>query len=199
MRLAASMLVVACVLIAADDPVPAKKDAQASYEPRSAPGVGQKFLEKMVGEWEVTKSFYPRTGEPARVKGECHQAMIHSGRFLQSDFVFGQGDSKTTGMGVIGFEPDSGRFTSFWTDSRQAGMSLRQSRDKFDGEQIVLFSRSLDPDGKESRKSRTVTRLEDNGHKIVHRQFAISPDGAERLMMDLEMTKKGKASATATN
>ena len=70
---------------------------------------------------------------------------------------------KTTGLGIIGFEPESGRFTSFWVDSRQTRMSARQSREPFDGEKIVLYSHSLDPAGKESRRSKTISLLEDNG------------------------------------
>lgn len=46
--------------------------------------------------------------------------MVRGGRFLQSDFTFfappdGNGP---TGQGLIGFEPESGLFTSVWTDSR---------------------------------------------------------------------------------
>lgn len=167
-----------------------KKDPQSSYEPRSKPGVGQQFLEKMVGDWEVTKTFYPRSGAPVITKGECRQTMIHGGRFLQSDFIFGQGESKVTGQGVIGYDSDKGLFTSVWTDSRSTRMSLRQSRDKFDGQEIVLLSQSLPANENDGRQSRTVTHLEDNGTKIVHRQYNPGNDGKERLIMELLMTRK---------
>jgi len=183
-------------LVWADDPAkPAqgeKKDPQSSFEPRSKPGAGQKFLEKFVGDWEVVKTFYPRTGKPAETKGTCKQTMIHEGRFLQSEFVFGQDDKKTTGLGVIGFEAESGKFTSFWTDSRSTRMSIRQSEDKFNGTEIVLFGRSLNPDEKDKRRSRTVTRLEDDGQKIVHRQFTGGDEGKEREVMALVMTRKAQ-------
>src|SRR5262249_54104742 len=161
---------------------------QSAYEPRSLPGAGQKFLEKLVGEWDVIKTFYPRSGDPMRATGECSQVMVHEGRFLQSDFVFRNGERKTTGLGLIGFEVESGIFTSVWTDSRSTRMSLRQSQDKFDGKEIVLYSKSLEADAKELRKSRTVTRLEDNDHKIVHRQYVSGSDGKERLIMELVLT-----------
>jgi hypothetical protein len=119
--------------------------------------------------------------------------MMHDGRFLRSEFVFQQGDAKTTGQGMIGFEPDTGAFTSVWTDSRATRMSFRQSQDKFDGQEIVLHSRTLQDGGKESRRSRTVTRLEDEGRKIVHRQFTAAQDGKERLVMELVMTRKAEA------
>jgi hypothetical protein len=169
-----------------------KKDPQSAIEPRSAPGAGQKFLEKFVGNWDVVKTFHPRSGDPAVQKGECKQTMMHDGRFLKSEFVF-QGDkAKTTGEGIIGFEAGTGAFTSVWTDSRATRMSFRQSKDKFNGEEIVLESQALG-DAKEGRHSRTVTRLEDNGNKIVHRQFGTGADGNERLVMELVMTRKPEA------
>jgi hypothetical protein len=181
-------------LAAADDP-PKKQDPQNTFEPRSGPGAGQKFLEKFVGDWDVVKTFYPRAGDPARQTGTCRQTMIHGGRFLQSEFVFGQGEGKTTGLGLIGFEAQSGLFTSVWTDSRATRMSFRQSRDKFTGEEIVLFSKSLAEGGREARPTRTVTRLEDEGRRIVHRQYTAGPDGQERLMMELLLTRKAPAAA----
>lgn len=174
----------------AGDPPAKDKDPQSSYEPRSEPGEGQKFLAHFVGEWEVVKTFYPRSGEPVQTKGECRQTMINGGRFLQSEFVFHQDGKDTTGLGVIGFEPDTGKFTSFWTDSRSTRMSIRQSENKFTGDEIVLYSRSLNPDAKDARRIRTNTRLEDEGRKIVHRQVTIAPDGKERLVMEMILTRK---------
>jgi hypothetical protein len=163
-----------------------KKDPQSAVEPRSAPGAGQKFLERFVGDWEVTKTFHPRAGDPVTARGTCRQTMTHGGRFLQSEFTFDGPAGKTTGTGTIGFEPDTGLFNSVWVDSRSTRMSLRRSKDKFDGTEIVLYSRSLDDT--EGRQSRTVTRLEEGGKKIVHRQYSPTPDGKERLVMELVMT-----------
>jgi hypothetical protein len=169
---------------------------QAPFEPRSSPGEGQKFLQKFTGDWSVTKSFYPRTGAPSRTEGRCHQEMIHDGRFLQSEFVFQDRGKKTTGLGIIGFEPEIGKFTSFWTDSRQTRMSIRQSEDRFDGKQIVLYSRSLDTEPKTIRRSKTISRLEDEDRKLVHRQYALGPAGEERLVMELVMTRAAETQPT---
>jgi hypothetical protein len=189
------MATVAGLLVAAAGPAQEPKDPQTRFEPRSGPGAGQGFLAKFAGDWSVTKTFYPRAGEPIRVEGRCHQAMIHECRFLQSDFVFQQGDRPMTGLGIIGFEPESGKFTSFWTDSRRTRMSVRQSRDRFDGRQVVLYSRSLD-DGDEARRSKKVSRLEDEGRTLVHRQYALGPGGEERLVMELVMIKRSGAGST---
>ncbi|MFL5340753.1 MAG: DUF1579 family protein [Gemmataceae bacterium] len=177
------------VLAGAGQP-PEKKDPQAIYEPRSAPGAGQKFLEKFVGSWEVAKTFHPRTGAPVKQNGECRQTMTHGGRFLVSEFTFQSDQGKSTGTGTIGFEPATGLFTSVWVDSRSTRMSLRQSRDKFNGEEIVLHTVSLGEG--EGRKSRTVTRLEDNGNRIVHRQYNQNADGTERLLMELVLKRKAE-------
>ncbi len=185
----ATMAIATWILIAAAGSATGQKAPQTAFEPRSSPGSGQRLLEKFAGDWSVTKTFYPRSGEPRRAEGRCRQFMIHDGRFLQSDFVFQEGGKQTTGLGIIGFEPESGTFTSFWTDSRQTRMSVRQSKDQFDGNQIVLYSRSLEADDKDARRSKTVSRLETEGRKLVHRQYALGPAGEERLMMELVMTK----------
>ena len=168
---------------------PDRRNPQSAIEPRSGPGAGQKFLAKFVGDWDVAKTFRPRSGEPAKTAGTCRQTMIHAGRFLQSEFVFGAGDAKTTGLGLIGFDPATGLFTSVWTDSRQTRMSFRQGREKFDGRRIVLYSESLggDPGG---RRSKTITELAENGNKIVHRQYNVGGDGGERLVMELVLIRK---------
>ncbi len=198
-RLAAVMAVatvLTCLAAAADPPQKAAtpQDPQAKFEPKSAPGAGQKYLEGFVGDWEVAKAFFPRTGEPNRSKGTCRQSMIQGGRFLQSEFTFGEGDRKTTGLGLIGFEPESGLFTSVWIDSRRTQMSHRKSHDKFDGSQIVLHSEQLGASVEQPRRSKTVSRLSDDGRTIVHRQYALADGGDERLMMELVMTRAGAAS-----
>src|SRR5262245_33688542 len=187
MRTVFALLSVTLAFAAAVAQQPEKKDPQSAVEPRSGPGAGQKFLEKFVGAWDVAKTFNPRSGDPVRIKGECVQTMIHGGRFLKSEFTFGEGASKTTGTGLIGFEPDKGIFTSVWTDARQTRMSFRQGKEKFDGQEIVLYGQELG--GAAGRKSRTATRLEDDGNTIIHRQYGVAQDGTERLVMELRMTR----------
>jgi hypothetical protein len=192
MQFVALVVVASCFL--ADDPPQDRQGSLSAFEPGSGPAAGQEFLARFTGEWDVSKVFYPRAGEPLRTRGRCRQSMIHAGRFLQSDFVFEQGVEETTGLGIIGFDPDSGTFTSFWTDSPQTRFSVRQSRDRFDGERLVLYSRSLDGDGQESRRSKTVSHLEEGGRKLIHRQYALGPGREERLMMELVMTRRVDAS-----
>jgi len=197
-RLAVVALAAALAPVTAQPPIdkpPVKKDPQSQIEPRSGPGAGQKFLEQFVGDWEVEKTFHPRSGEPAKQTGTCRQTMIHGGRFLQSEFTFDGPSGKTTGTGTIGFDADTGLFTSTWIDSRSTRLSLRRSKDKFDGKEIVLFSRSLEEGGKEARQSRTVTCVEEGGRKIIHRQYSAG-DGKERLVMELLMTRKPEAEKT---
>ena len=172
-----------------------KKDPQERFEPRGAPGAGQKYLLKYVGDFEVVRTLSFREDQPVKSNGTCKQTMVQEGRFLQSDFVFEGAGGKTTGMGLIGFESNTKLFTSVWIDSRQTKMSLRQSKTPFDGEQIVLYSRSLAEDGKAGRQSKTITKLEDDGRKIVHRQFNMAQDGKERVVMELILTRKAAAAA----
>jgi hypothetical protein len=184
------MMVASCLTANALAQQEAKQDVQSSYEPRSARGEGHKLLERMVGNWEVSKVFYPRQGEPVRTTGECRQALIQEGRFLQSEFIFKGESGQTTGLGLIGFETETRRFTSSWVDSRQTRFSVRQGREPFDGRQIVLFSVPLDRASKEGRLSKTISYLDENDRKLIHRQFALGEKGEERLMMELILTRK---------
>jgi hypothetical protein len=178
------LLTTLLVVQAAQEP----RDPQTTYEPRSGPGPGQKMLEKFAGDWDVEKTFYPRSGAPARSKGRCKQTMVHDGRFLTSEFTFEGDGAKSTGTGIIGFETRTGKFTSVWFDSRRTAMSMRQSAEPFNGKEIVLQSAQLNESGRPTH-SRTATRLEDDGNKIVHRQYALA-DGKERLMMELVLTRR---------
>jgi hypothetical protein len=194
MRAIGSILVVTLSLVAglglvafAQDKA---KDPQGAYDRRSSPGSGQKFLEKFVGDWAVEKIFHPRTGDPVSTKGECHQTMINDGRFLKSEFIFYDGAANATGLGLVGFEADSGLFTSVWTDSRSTKMSIRQSKEPFDGSEIILASVPMANGVRETRPSRSTTRLADGGRKIIHQQSAINPDKTERLMMELILIRK---------
>lgn len=147
-------------------------------------------MEKMVGKFEVVKSIFPVGKDPVRTKGKCQQKMIHEGHYLQSDFEFEElTGGKSTGTGVLGFDSKTGQFSSVWEDSRSTTFSLRQSEGKFDGQTIELYGRSLDP-AAPARRSRTIARLEENGRVLVHQQFVPTPDGKERMVMELRMTRK---------
>jgi len=195
MILAASFLTAAGVVRAQDKAAPTaqneKKDVQERFEPPSGPGAGQAFLKTFEGEWTVERIFYPPNGGPPnRAPGECTQKMVQDGRFLESDFTFRINGKTTTGTGISGFDPQTGLFTTFWFDSRSTRFSIRQSREPFDGKQIILYSVDLSGSHGQEHSSRTVTTLEDGGKKLIHRQFNATPDGKERVLSELILTRK---------
>jgi hypothetical protein len=160
------------------------------YEPPNAPGAGQKLLSQFAGEWDVVKTFFPRSGKPIVTKGTCKQYMIQDGKFLQSDFTFFNADGTTsTGTGISGFDSKTNRFTTVWYDSRQTTMSIRQSDGTFDGQNIVLLTTPLDTEHP-GRKTVARAHLEDDGRVLVHRHFMIDENGGERMMFELRLTRK---------
>jgi len=88
-----------------------------------------------------------------------------------------------------------GRFTSVWTDSRSTRMSLRSSREPFNGTEIVLYAAVLGDNGFALPRSRTVSKLEDGDRRLVHRQYATAADGKDRLVMQLIMTRRNGSAA----
>jgi len=160
------------------------------YEPASASGAGQQLLAQFVGDWDVVKTFFPMNGKPNVTKGMCKQYMIQDSKFLQSDFVFFNTDgTKSTGTGISGFDPKTNRFTTVWYDSRQTAMSIRQSDGTFDGKNIVLWATPLDTEHP-GRKTVARAHLEEDGRVLIHRHFMIDDKGAERMMIELRMTRK---------
>ena len=160
------------------------------YEPPGGAGAGQKLLAQFAGEWDVVKTFFPRSGKAIVTKGTCKQYMIQDGKFLQSDFTFFNIDgTKSTGTGISGFDAKTNRFTTVWFDSRQTTMSIRQSDGTFDGKNIVLWATALDPDDP-GRKTVARAHLEEDGRVLLHRHFLIDDKGQERIMIELRMTRK---------
>jgi hypothetical protein len=186
-----SLTVVGFASAQSETPAAPKKDTQARYEPPSGPGAGQAFLKTFEGDWTVERNFYPPSGGAAsKALGECTQKMVQDGRFLESDFTFHQDGKTSTGTGISGFDPQTGLFTTFWYDSRSTRFSIRQSKEPFDGKQIVLYSVSLGGSHGQEHTSRTVSYLEDNGNRLIHRQYNTGADGKEKVLMELILTKK---------
>ncbi len=172
------------------------KDPQSTFEPRSAPGAGQKLMEQFIGEWNVVKTISPPGKDPVITSGTCSQTMMHGGKFLRSEFLFHEKDgTDTNGLGILGYEAKTDLFTSVWTDSRSTRMSLRQSQGKFDGTRIMLHSKALEGNP-EARKSHTIAQLEEGGRKLVHRQYNPGPDGKEFVIMELMMTRQEPSKPT---
>lgn len=186
-------LMIAGALVARQATPPApNKNVQERFEPPSGPGAGQAYLKTYEGEWTVVRNFYPPSGgPPSTATGECTQKMVQDGRFLESDFTFHQDGRTSTGTGISGFDPQTGLFTTFWYDSRSTRFSIRQSKEPFDGKQIVLYSVSLGGSHGQEHISRTLSHLEDNGRKLIHQQFNADATGKEKLLMELILTRKG--------
>jgi hypothetical protein len=68
-------------------------------------------------------------------------------------------------------------------------MSIRQSDGTFDGSHIVLWATALDPD-RPGRKTVARAHLEEGGRILLHQHYLIDDKGAERLMIELRMTRK---------
>jgi hypothetical protein len=166
------------------------QQSHKEYEPPAAAGVGQRLLAQFAGDWEMVKTFFPANGKPTVTKGTCKQFMVQDGKFLESDFTFFNEDgTKSTGVGISGFDSKTNRFTTVWYDSQKTTMSIRQSDGTFDGKNIILWATALDPD-RPGRKTVARAHLEDNGHILIHRHFAIDDKGAERLVIEWRMARK---------
>jgi hypothetical protein len=166
------------------------QQTQNQYEPSNAAGAGQKLLAQFTGDWDVSKTFFRTDGTQTVTKGTCKQYMIQDGKFLQSDFTFFSPDqTRSTGVGISGFDSKTSRFTTVWFDSRQTTMAIRQSDGTFDGKNIVLWSTALDAD-RPGHKTVVRAHLEQDGRLLLYQHFLIDEKGKERMIFEMRMTRK---------
>lgn len=161
------------------------------YEPPNRAGIGQVYLARMVGNWTFVDNFYPlRGGKPIVSTGTCKQFMIQGGMFLESDFTFHHANgSKTTGMGISGFSPSTGKFTTVWLDNQRTEMSIRQSPKKFDGKTIVLYAQQLDREHP-GRVTFARAYLADHDKILYYNHYYMGPDHKPHMMFQIKMTRQ---------
>ena len=147
MRLLIPILLAASLSGGADDPPRSEAGAPVRASGR-CPARARSSSSGSPGTGRSRRSSTRGPAAPVRSAGPLPQAMIHGGRFLQSDFVFGRGGRRTTtGTGTIGFEPETRASSpaSGPTPGRPGCRSAGAAR-SFDGEQVVLHGLPLDPD-----------------------------------------------------
>lgn len=168
------------------------QQTHAQYEPANAGGAGQKFLARMVGNWNFTDTFYGMrpNPHPQVTNGTCKQFMIQGNLFLESDFTFHHPNgTTTTGMGLSGFTPSDGKFTTVWLDSTRTEMSIRQSRGKFDGKTLALYAQQVDREHP-GRETFAKAHLEDNDKVLIYDHYYVGPDNKPHLMFEIKMTRQ---------
>ena len=172
---------------------PAPRDAQAKYEPPSGPGAGQQFLKTFEGEWTGRAQLQSAQRRPSEQGDRRVHAEDGAGRPVpRVRLHIPPGRQDHDWQRHQRLRRADRLFTTFWYDSRSTRFSIRQSREPFDGKQIVLHSASLTASHGQERQSRTVSHLEDGGNKLIHQQFHQDAGGKEKLLMELILTRKPK-------
>ncbi len=133
----------------------------------SQPTAQHQILRDMAGEYEMTAKFWmDPAGEPEVSKGTCTAEMTLGGRFLvcEIDMTFGfAGESMPLqGMGVIGFNRQTGEYQSVWMDTMSTAQTV-QTGTMQDGS-MVLTGTTTSPFGESKLKN--IYTMRENGYDL---------------------------------
>ena len=172
---------------------------RATFRSRGGPEIPRGVRRGLGRRQDVLSAGWRR---PSRSPGTCRQTMIHDGRFLQSEFVFEQAGRKSTGLGLTGFEPQIGpihhRLDRFPPDPHVVPPEPRAVRRQTDRlvQPVVRGSRYHQRPG---AGRLLADRQPDRGQRPADRSSSVQhrPDGKERLIMELVLTRRAKNSPSS--
>lgn len=152
------------------------------------PGPEHKMLEKMVGTWDQTIKLWMKPGtEPAEMKGEAVNKMILGGRFLQSNVVSGEGEMKTEGLSLTGYDRRHKQFTTVAFDTW--GTYYVTAAGTYDEEtkSIIMYGEDEEPTMEMTQKFNFIVRFVDDDTIISEVVFKDerTPDQSEFKMVEV--------------
>jgi hypothetical protein len=169
-----------------------KMDMQAImelYKKLGTPGPQHKLLAGTTGSWSTKiKSWMEPGSPPMESSGTSENKMILGGRFLQQDFSGEMMGSPFSGIGINGYDNNTRKYVSTWSDSMSTGILFFEGTAEADGKIITQESHYDDPI-KGPMKWRSVTRLVDNNSHVFE-LFSIDKSGKEEKMMEITYTRK---------
>jgi hypothetical protein len=152
------------------------------------PGPEHKMLEKMVGTWEQTVKLWMSPGaEPAEMKGKAVNKMILGGRFLQSNISSGEGEMKSEGLNLMGYDRRHKQFTTVGFDTWGTYyVTAAGSYDK-ESKSIVMYGEDEEPTWEMTQKYNIVVRFVDEDTIISEVIFKDkrTPDESEFKMVEV--------------
>lgn len=145
-----------CSLRGSDDGVRPEGLTPLEWASLSKPGASHQLLDVFAGAWDVKITFWsgPKAG-PQDSRGTSLLTWILGNRFLKEDFsgdVLGEGYQ---GLGLMGYDAASRRFTTVWLDSLNTAMAVQKGKYLPDTNSFELAGEVYDPLLGRSKTTRT--------------------------------------------
>ena len=161
--------------------LPAAQDASADARAKA-------LLAPFVGTWETTFSMpgMPDTGS----KGQEVVTALPHGLALVIHSTSDMGPmGKYEGHGLLGFSPDSGKWSHAWTDSMTPGLSIDEGSWSGDGKSFVIQSEEDMGMGAGKQKVVMTMHVDDADHLTWTMRGADAAEGSPPLMT-MKYTRK---------
>lgn len=169
--------------------IPSQAIAQSEEEMKAwmesiTPGESHELLSTLEGQWTYKSKMWSRDAEePTEFTGTTTNTIIMGGRYLQQSTRGEMMGQKFEGMGITGYDNNTGEFVASWIDN--FGTGLQKAVGKGTGDGFVLLTEFFNPYSKQEERHRWVTRITDQDHHVFE-YYVKAPDTEERLQMIVE-------------
>jgi hypothetical protein len=166
----------------------ASQDAMmAEMAKQAMPGAPHEKLKPLVGTWKTVNKWWSGPGDPAVSEGTSENTLVLGGRYVQQVYKGKFMDQPFEGIGYTGYDNRRGTYTTFWIDNLSTEMMPGDGTMSASGDELVVTSRMLGPDGKPTTM-RTVTKIVD-ANKHVFTMYGTMGGDKEQLMMEITYTR----------
>lgn len=162
-----------------------QEEMEAAWMKAATPGQHQKYLEAMVGQWQMSgKSWMEPSTEPMTWTGTATKEMFMGGRFLREEIISELMGQPFEGLGIMGYNNVTGKYWYAWLDNMSTGLFTSVGTGDEKGKVFTLVGDYDDPMTGKKQKSKTViTILDENKH--TYASYMIGPKGEETVSMEI--------------
>lgn len=159
------------------------------YQKVGTPGEHHKVLANLEGIWTTrTRSWMGPDTPPTESTGTCVQKLILDGHYLQQEYAGDMMGKPFTGINLLGYDNQTGKYVSVWLDSMSTGIFYFVGTASADGRTITQECDYDDPI-KGPSVWRSVTRIKD-ANTLEYEMFITPRGGKEEKMMEMTVDRK---------
>src|SRR2546428_1883353 len=148
MRLNQIILTCLCLVVATSFAMAKEKKQENQMDPQAmmevykklaTPGEPHKQLASLAGSWTTkTKEWMEPNKPPMESTGACEEKLLLDGRFLQQECTGEMMGQPFAGIGVIGYDNFTKKYTTTWMSSMGTGIFSMNGTASADGKTITL-------------------------------------------------------------
>ncbi len=167
------------------------EEMMAMMQKLAAPSDGHRLLAPLAGTFRTRGEFWMQPGAPPTVaEGRSVNEWIMDGRFLQQRYESLFMEAPFIGMGLTGFNNETGQYEGTWIDNMSTFIMPMSTGTADPSGQVITFRRRYSQPGMNViLTSREVITIHDDDHHTFE-WFDSPPDGKELQSLRIEYTRE---------